>query len=154
MPYTTKDLVLGKSKLTNEYAFESSDDSEKTGVDSFIKEAQSRIDTKLRRKYKVPFVDPVLPIIESIATNFAAGFAIERDYSDRPEKHEPYLAEVLIKRAEADLQDILDNSLLDGMDGVEYAPPPPAEPAELARPSVMSTTSRRSQMERVLSQWP
>lgn len=146
MPYTTPELVQGKSKLENETDF---------NADPFIKEAQARIDTKLRRRYKVPFVDPVPSLIESIATNFAAGFAIERDYSDRPEKNEPYLAEVLIKRAEADLQDILDNALLDGLPGVEYAPAPPVEPAELARPAVMSTTMKRSEMESVLSsRWP
>lgn len=145
MPYTTEALVGGKSKLTNEPDFNAAPS---------IKEAESRIDTKLRRRYKVPFSDPVPSMIESIATNFAAGFAIERDYSDRSDKHEPYLAEVLIKRAEDDLQDILDKALLDGMEGVEYAPAPPVEPAELARPAVRSTTSRRSPMESVLSRWP
>lgn len=145
MPYTTEELVRGKSKLENELDF---------NADQFIKEAQARIDTKLRRKYKVPFVNPIPSLIESIATNFAAGFAIERDYSDRPEKHEPYLAEVLIKRAEVDLQDILDNSLLDGMEGVEYAPPSPVEPSALARPAMASTTPYRSEMESVLSRWP
>ena len=145
MPYTTPELVIGKSRLENEPDFDAT---------PFIKEAQARIDAKLRKRYKIPFVDPVPPIIESIATNFAAGFAIERDYSNRREKDQPYLAEVLIKRAEADLQDILDNTLLDGMVGVEYAPAPPVEPAELARPAIMSTTPCRSQMERVLEQWP
>ncbi|GMB00920.1 phage protein Gp36 family protein [Pelosinus sp. IPA-1] len=145
MPYTTEELVKGKSKLENEFDF---------NAEQHIKDAQAKIDIKLRRKYKVPFADPVPSIIESIATNFAAGFAIEKDYSDRPEKNEPYLAEVLIKRAEADLQDILDNSLLDGMEGVEYAPPSPVEPSELARPAVMSTTPYQSEMDRVLSRWP
>lgn len=151
MAYTTKKNVLDKSKLTNEYDLEGSDDSP---IDSFIKEAQARIDTKLRRKYKVPFMNPIPPLIESIATNFAAGFAIERDYSDRPDKNEPYLAEVLIKRAEADLQDILENSLLDGLPGVEYATPPPVEPSALARPAMASTTQYKSEMESVLSRWP
>lgn len=145
MPYTTVELVQGKSKLENEPDF---------NADPFIKEAQARIDVKLRKKYKVPFAEPVPSIIESIATNFAAGFAIERDYSERHDKDEPYLAEVLIKRAEEDLQDILEQSLLDGLLGVEYAPAPPVEPAELARPSIMSTTPQRSMMESVLSRWP
>jgi hypothetical protein len=144
MPYTTDELIRGKSKLKNELDFDST---------SFIKEAQARIDTKLRRRYKVPFADPVPDLVESIATNFAAGFAIERDYSNRPDKNEPYLAEVLIKRAENDLEDILDKGLLDGMVGVEYALVAPVEPAELARPAIMSTTPRRSPMERALSQW-
>lgn len=145
MPYTTDALVRSKSKLENETDFDAA---------PFIDEAQARIDTKLRRRYKVPFKDPVPSLIQSIATNFAAGFAIERDYSDRPDKQEPYLAEVLIKRAETDLQEILDLALLDGLDGVEYAPPSPVEPAELARPAVMSTTPRKSHMESVLSRWP
>ena len=144
MPYTTDELIRGKSKLENELDFDSA---------SFIKEAQARIDTKLRRRYKVPFVDPVPSLIESIATNFAAGFAIERDYSDRPEKNSPYLAEVLIKRAEDDLKDILDKALLDGMEGIEYAAPPPVEPAELARPAILSTTRRKSDMESALKRW-
>ncbi|TWH45900.1 phage protein Gp36 family protein [Sporomusa sp. KB1] len=144
MAYTTAELVLGKSRLDNEPDFD---------VSQAIADAQARIDTKLRKRYKVPFTDPVPPIICSIATCFAAGFAIEKDYSNRAEKNEPYLAEVLIKRAEADLQDILDNALLDGMEGVAYAPPPPVEPAELARPAMRTTTPRPSEMEKVLGRW-
>jgi hypothetical protein len=144
MAYTTDELVRGKSKLENELDFDAA---------PFIKEAQSRIDTKLRRRYKVPFVEPVPAMIESIATNFAAGFAIERDYSNRPEKKEPYLAEVLIQRAEDDLQDIIDRSLLDGLEGVEYAPAAPVEPSTLARPAIRSTTSQKSEMERALGRW-
>jgi len=151
MPYTTKELILGNSKLANEYSFEGTDESL---IDTTIKKAQSRIDIKLRRKYLVPFTDPVPDIIETIATELAAGFLIEIDYSSRKEKDEPYLAEVLIKRADADLQDILENSLLDGLTGVEYAPAAPVEPAESARPAMCSTTPRRSQMEGVLSRWP
>ncbi|MDF2568627.1 MAG: hypothetical protein K0R55_231 [Sporomusa sp.] len=141
MPYTTEELIRGKSKLENEFDF---------NADSFIKEAQARIDTKLRKRYKVPLVDPVPSIIESIATNFAAGFAIEKDYSDRPEKKEPYLAEVLINRAEADLQGILDEGLLDGLEGVEFIPAP-SEPS--GRQAMMSTTSGISEMERALNRW-
>lgn len=141
MPYTTPELVLNKSKLENEPDFDTV---------RFIGEAQSRIDAKLRRRYKVPLADPVSGIIESIATNFAAGFAIERDYSDRPDKYEPYLAEVLIKRAEADLAEIVEENLLDGMEGVEYAPAPPQAPAICA---VRSTTPRESEMERALAKW-
>lgn len=144
MEYTTDALVRGKSKLENELDFDAA---------PCIKDAQSRIDIKLRRKYKVPFVEPVPEIIESIATNFAAGFAIERDYSNRPDKHEPYLAEVLIQRAEDDLQDIIDKSLLDGLEGVEYAPAAPVEPSVLARPAIRSTTHHKSEMERVLGRW-
>lgn len=142
--YTTPELVAQKSKLENEYDFDAS---------LFIKEAQARIDTKLRRRYKVPFKEPVPPIIVSIATNFAAGFAIERDYSNRPEKYEPYLAEVLIKRAEEDLEDILVGDLLAGMEGVEYAPSPPPEPSACARPAIASTTPRISEMESALKRW-
>jgi phage gp36-like protein len=141
VPYTTEELIRGKSKLENEFDFK---------ADSFIKEAQARIDTKLRKRYKVPLVDPVPSIIESIATNFAAGFAIEKDYSDRPEKREPYLAEVLINRAEADLQGILDEGLLDGLEGVEFIPAP-SEPS--GRQAIMSTTAGTSEMERALSRW-
>lgn len=141
MAYTTPELVQGKSKLQNEPDFVAT---------PFITEAQARIDAKLRKRYKVPFADPVPSIIESIATNFAAGFAIERDYSDRPDKNEPYLAEVLIKRAEADLQDVLENGLLDGVPGVEYVPTPP-EPS--GHRAIMSTTRQPSEMERALKQW-
>jgi hypothetical protein len=145
MPYTTPELVLGKSKLGSEL--------ELAEVEPFIKDAQARIDIKLRRRYKVPFVDPVPSIIESVATNFAAAFAIERDYSNRPEKHQPYLAEVLIKRAEADLQDILDDALLDGLAGVEFAPAAPVEPSALARPALQSTKTRLTDMEKALERW-
>lgn len=141
MLYTTSDLVLRKSKLENEPNLD---------VTDFIREAQARIDAKLRKRYKVPLVDPVPGIIESIATNFAAGFAIERDYSDRPDKYEPYLAEVLIKRAEADLAEVVEDCSLDGMAGVEYAPVP-AQAAGLC--AVRSTTPRESEMEKALAKW-
>lgn len=141
MLYTTSELVLRKSKLENELNLD---------VTDFIREAQARIDAKLRKRYKVPLVDPVPGIIESIATNFAAGFAIERDYSDRPDKYEPYLAEVLIKRAEADLAEVLEDNLLDGMEGVEYAPVPPQASGMCA---VRSTTPRESEMEKALAKW-
>ncbi len=150
MPYTTKELILGNSKLMNQYDAE---DANETFIDNAIKKAQARIDVKLRRKYMVPFVDPVPDIIETIATELAAGFLLEIDYSNRREKDEPYLAEVLIKRADDDLQDILNNSLLDGLPGVLYAPAAPVEPAYNARPAIRSTTARRSQMEGVLNRW-
>lgn len=142
--YTTSDLIAGKSKLDNEYDFDAL---------PFIKEAEARINAKLGRRYKVPFLEPVPPIVISIATNFAAGFAIERDYSNRPDKNEPYLAEVLIKRAEEDLLDILDQDLLVGMEGVEYAPSPPPEPSACARTAIASTTPRISEMEAALKRW-
>lgn len=142
--YTTPEMVAGKSKLKSGYDLEAW---------PFIKEAQARIDTKLRRRYKVPFKEPVPPLIVSIATNFAAGFAIERDYSNRPDKNEPYLAEVLIKRAEEDLEDILAGDLLAGLEGVEYAPSPPPEPSASARPAIASTTPRISEMEKALKRW-
>ncbi|MDR1701273.1 MAG: DUF1320 family protein [Sporomusaceae bacterium] len=141
MPYTTEDLVKNKSKLNNEPDFDFA---------PFIKEAAARIDAKLRKRYKVPLEEPVPEIIESIATNFAAGFAIERDYSDRPDKAEPFLAEVLIKRAEADLQEVLDEALLDGLEGVEYIPAFSPVPA---RPSILSSTPRLSEMEKALAKW-
>lgn len=142
--YTTNDLVADKSKLNNEYEFDAL---------PYIKEAEARINVKLGRRYKVPLVEPVPPIVVSIATNFAAGFAIERDYSNRPEKYEPYLAEVLIKRAQEDLEDILAGDLLAGMEGVEYAPSPPPEPSACARPSLASTTPKMSEMEAALKRW-
>lgn len=142
--YTAPEMVGGKSKLKSGYDLEAW---------PFIKEAQARIDTKLRRRYKVPFKEPVPPLIVSIATNFAAGFAIERDYSNRPDKNEPYLAEVLIKRAEEDLEDILVGDLLAGLEGVEYAPSPPPEPSASARPAIASTTPRISEMENALKRW-
>ena len=138
--YTTEKLVRDKSKLENEADFDPTD---------FIADAQARIDARLRKRYKVPF-DPVPAMIQSIATNFAAGFAIERDYSARPDKQAPYLAEVLIKRAEADLADILADGLLDGLPGVEYIP---AAPVPNGRAAIRSTTPRPSEMERALSQW-
>lgn len=144
MSYTTEKLVLEKSRLENE-RFEDDFD-----IASFIKEAQSRIDVKLRKRYKVPLAEPVPGIIESIATNFAAGFIIERDYSNRPDKNEPYLAEVLIKRAENDLTEVIELNLLDGMSGIEYAPIPGQA---FGSCSVRSTTPRPSEMDMALAKW-
>lgn len=143
MAYTTFELVIGKSLLGNEPDLGNA-------VENFIAEAQARIDARLRKRYVVPLAEPVPAIIESIATNFAAGFLIERDYSNRPDKTEPYLAEVLIKRAEADLLDIMEENLLDGMEGVVYAPVPGPASGSCA---VRSTTPQPSDMERALEKW-
>lgn len=142
--YTTEKLVLEKSRLENE-RFEDGFD-----ITSFIKEAQSRIDVKLRKRYKVPLVEPIPGIIESIATNFAAGFVIERDYSNRPEKNEPYLAEVLIRRAEDDLADVIELKLLDGMPGIEYAEVPGKA---FGSCTLRSTTPIPSEMDMALAKW-
>jgi len=145
--YTTVELVRGSSKLADEKAMSAAD------VEMYIKKAQARIDAKLKKRYRVPLIDPVPDIVESIATDFAAGFAIEKYYSQRPGKEEPYLAEVLIKRAEADLAEVLEEHLLDGLPGVEFLPPPNPAPAALARPAMQSTTPVRSEMTAALERW-
>lgn len=144
MPYTMEDAVREASKLTN------TDDVPVGGLDSFIAKAQARIDAKLGLRYKVPFSDPVPPIIASIAQDLAAGFAVEKYYSDRPDKTEPYLAETLIKRAMSDL-----NEILDGTMALEAATNSGGDNSVAqVRPFVMSTTPQRSPLGAVLDKWP
>lgn len=149
MPYTTEDSVRDASKLTD------LEDVPVGALDGFIAKAQARIDAKLGLRYNVPFSDPVPPIIASIAQDLAAGFAIEKYYSDRPEKTEPYLAETLIKRAMHDLNEILDGTMFLEITSAQPTTGQAGTGNTMAqvRPAVMSTTPKRSEMEGVLERW-
>lgn len=145
MPYTTEEAVRESSKLTD------TDDVPPGALNGFIIKAQARIDAKLGLNFKVPFSDPVPPMVASIAQDLAAGFAIEKYYSDRPDKTEPYLAETLIKRAMHDLDEILDGTMSLGVSGTQSDMD---NSIAQQRPNILSTTPGRSALEVVLDQWP
>lgn len=145
MGYVSVDKVREASKLTDE------EDVPEATITSFITKAQARIDAKLCLRFSTPFADPVPPLIESIAQDLAAGFLIEKYYSDRPDKTEPYLAEVLIKRAMADLDEILDGTMALEVSG---ATSDSNNNVVTEKPTIFSTTPRRSEMRKILDEWP
>lgn len=117
-------------------------------VQGFITKAESRINARLRRHYKVPLVNPVPDIISSIAADMAASMVLDKRYSDRA-PDQTSLAQVYMRRGEADLERVINEGLLDGLPGVvKIEPPTPA-----ARPAMATTTPKKSQMEEALSKW-
>jgi len=121
--------------------------SDKEVIDFIIK-AQGRIDARLRQLYRIPLNGPVPEIINSIATDMAASFVLDKWYSDR-RPDQTSLADVYMKRAEKDLETVIKENLLDGLPGIVKLEPPTPN----ARPAVASTTPGKSPLEDVLTKW-
>lgn len=140
--YCTHDdvLALCEGQLSKDW--------NETDTKPFIEKAQARIDAHLRHLYVVPITDPVPDIIKSIASDFAASFLIDRDYGDRRTNDQPFMADILFKRATRDLEDLVSTRGLDGL--VKNVPAPGVVNTSVLR----TTTPDRSEMRRVLDQWP
>lgn len=106
----------------------------------FITKAQTRIDEHLKPHYKVPLVDPVPGIISSICSDMAASFALQTYMSGINHREETPLAEIYRKRAQADLENVIDKMTLDDLPGVQRKPPDAPE----MRVKVASTTPKQS----------
>lgn len=140
--YSSIQIVRGLCHLISE---EEILDSE---VIDFILKAQGRIDARLRLLYQIPLRGPVPEIINSIATDMAASFVLDKRYSDR-RPDQTSLADVYMRRAEKDLDRVISEDLLDGLPGIiKLQPPTPS-----ARPAIATTTRNKSQIEEVLSKW-
>jgi hypothetical protein len=83
----------------------------------FIERAQTRIDNKLRPHYKVPLTQ-VPAIIKEIAVDWALALVCEQHFSGIMYREETPLAAVFRKRAEDELEDVLQYATIDGLPGV------------------------------------
>ncbi|TEB09308.1 phage protein Gp36 family protein [Pelotomaculum propionicicum] len=115
----------------------------------FIIKAQERIDTALRERYVVPLREPVPGIIESIAQDMAAGFVLSKSFSNQLNQELLNLSNSLIKRAEADLTELVDKKQLDGLPGISLISTPSAS----GTPAIASTTPNKSAIEDLIRQW-
>ena len=140
--YSSIQLVRGLCHLITD---EETSDSE---VVDFVLKAQGRIDARLRLLYQIPLNGPVPEIINSIATDMAASFVLDKRYSDR-KPDQTSLADVYMRRAEKDLALVIKENLLDGLPGIVRLQPPTTS----ARPAIGSTTPAKSGIEDVLSKW-
>lgn len=130
MPYCQPSDVIALNKLFQTQSF--TDDY----VQQFIDKAVARLNNLLQPNYVVPLVDPVPPIINSIAADMAACLMCQTHFSDRNYKEDTPMAEIYRKRADSDLAHILENSTLDGLPGIVKREPDMPE----MRMKVASTT--------------
>lgn len=140
--YTTAGDVRGLCKLITADVITDPE------IEPFIQKAQVRIDQALRLRYRVPLSDPVPDIIKSIATDMAAAFILDKYYSDRsPDR--THLADVYMKRAEKDLEQVVREGTIDGQPGVVKNEPP----APTSRPAIATTTPQKSPLGEILAKW-
>jgi len=140
--YTTAEAVYSLCKLITEVELPGPE------VEGFITKAQARIDARLRKHYRVPLNEPVPAIIASIAADMAAAMVLDKVYSDR-QPNQTTLSDVYRKRAEADLDRVIEEGLLDGLPGVVKIEPP----APAVRPALATTTPKKSPLEEALARW-
>lgn len=139
MPYCVPDDVRGLNKLFQTPSF--TDDY----VGGFITKAVARLNNELQPHYVIPLPDPVPPIINSIATDMAASVLCQTHFSGTNYRENTPLAELYRKRAESDLQLVLEHSTLDDYANVVKRQPDVPE----MRKRVASTTPHANRhMER------
>ncbi len=136
--YTTVESVRNLCKLINVEVVPG------TEVEECIRKAQNRIDNVLRRRYQVPLVEPVPQIVNSVAADMAAAFLLDKHYSDRsPDR--THLADIYTKRAETDLERIVNEGTIDDLIGVvENEPPVP-----ISRLVIATTTPEKSPIKEI-----
>lgn len=118
-------------------------------ITPWIAKAQTRIDTVLSERYKVPLIEPAPGIIESIAQDMSAGFVLEESFASHPSQELINLAGRLIKRAEADLAGVVEKKQLDGLPAILLA----EIPGSTGQAAVATTTPGASPMEAILQKW-
>lgn len=118
-------------------------------ISPWITKAESRIDAKLRERYITPLVVPVPSIIESIAQDMAAGFVILNSFSNQLSQELLTLGNQYLKRADADLNTVIEKQQLDGLPGVRLAETPGSD----STPAISSTTKKPSPIEGIINQW-
>ena len=144
--YTTVEEVMRTSELVGEENITTPD------MNDVIKNATSRIHSRLGKRYKTPFTDPVPEAITTIASWLAGGYLLERYYGDRRHEQEKEgLASVLIRRAEDWLDEIMEDQLLDSQPGIEII----LKPNPTGSKAVIASTKPREnpEMEKILGMW-
>lgn len=134
MPYCQPSDVIALNKLFETPSFTDA------YIQGFINKAVARLDNLLQPHYVVPLVDPVPPIITSIAADMAACLMCQTHFSDRNYKEDTPMAEIYRKRAESDLEHVLSHSTLDDYSNVVKRQPDVPE----IRQSVASTTPHKN----------
>lgn len=130
MPYCQPSDVTALNKLFQTPTFTDA------YVQTFIDKAVARLNNLLQPHYVVPLVDPVPPIINSIAADMAASLLCQTHFSGVNYKEDTPMAEIYRKRADTDLRYVLENSTLDDFDNVIKQQPDVPE----MRRKVASTT--------------
>jgi len=141
--YATPDQVRALSEVIRKFT-----DLTDEVIAGYIAKAQARIDGHLAARYRVPLAEPVPPIINSIAVDMAAAFILDEKTTERF-KDQTTFAEVLMRRAEADLKAVVEKGLIDRDPGVVLAVPARPRPG----PQIAPTTPAKSPMEDVIAQW-
>ncbi|NOV01350.1 phage protein Gp36 family protein [Paenibacillus planticolens] len=137
MPYCTPQDVRDLHQLISDTDFLDED------VERYIAKAEIRINDKLRPQYKVPLVEPIPGIIQSICADMAGALICQHHFSGINYREDTPLAEVYRKRADSDLNHVLDASTLNGLPGiVEQAPNAPE-----MRKRIATTTPKQSPLE-------
>lgn len=116
-PYCTPGDVRALHQLLDETSFP--DDQ----VQPYINKAQARINDRLKVHWVVPLVDPIPDIIQSICADMAAALMLQNHFSGVNYREDTPLAEVYRKRADADLEHVIEHATLDGLPGIVEKPP-------------------------------
>jgi hypothetical protein len=112
-------------------------------VQPYITKAQARINDRLKVHYVVPLVAPIPDIINSICADMAASMMLKFHFSGVNYKEDTPLAEVYRKQAQDDLDHVIENDTLNGLEGVVQKPPDMPE----MRKRIATTTSAPSPLK-------
>ena len=112
--YCTVEKVRSLSKLIKNY------DVEEAEVEQMIISAQSKINSVLAKRYKIPIADDKVPdAVSECCAFFAASFLLFQYYSDRNGKEDEHLGHKYEEIANDWLASFRDDHTLDGV--LEYA---------------------------------
>lgn len=114
-----------------------------------ITKAQGRIDAVLKKRYVVPLAEPIPQIIKSIAQDMAAGFLIANVFSNQLGQEQINLSNQFLRRADQDLDRVMEEHQLDGLPGIRLA----VRPGSGSAPVISSTTRQPSPIERIIREW-
>ncbi|SHJ60168.1 phage protein Gp36 family protein [Desulfofundulus thermosubterraneus] len=141
--YATPEQVRSLSELLRKYK-DLTDDI----ISAYIAKAEARVNAYLSARYLVPLAEPVPKIINSIVVDMTGAFILDEKVSERM-KDQTTFAEVLMKRAEQDLEKVVEKGLIDREPGVVLAAPARTKTG----PQMATTTPEKSPIEDVLAQW-
>lgn len=141
--YCTPGDVRGLHQLITEEDFPDPD------VLPYITKAQARINDRLKVHYVVPLVDPIPGIINSICADMAASLLLQNHFSGVNYREDTPLAEVYRKRAQDDLNHVIEHATLEGLPGIVEKPPDVPE----MRKRIASNTPKVSPLQKNLTRF-
>jgi len=119
-------------------------------VQVYIAKATTRMNNLIQPFYAVPLSDPVPDIVASIAADMAASLLCQTYFSGINYREDTPLAEVFRKRAEADLDHMLEHATIDGLPGVvKHQPDVP----EMRKKVASSTSGQLSPVQKRMTQF-